>query len=159
MNGKNWFYYYGNGTEKWFIGPNKGSDITGVRIRSVELCAEDIQTNEWEAYSSGKWPKQENASVKCVDDQVNGNGENSESSVPENRSNEAPSTKNDPRDMYFIFENWTEILESSEVGTKIESKNYPGGIFRTDEGYEFQLWIYPKELNHMQYSISLVYHV
>ena len=52
---------------------------------------------------------------------------------------------NDPRDMVFILPNWTEIWESSETGTRIESKNYPGGVFKTDEGYEFQLWIYPKE--------------
>ena len=155
MNVKNWFYYYGNGTEKWFIGPNKGSDVTGVRIRSVALCAEDIQTNEWEAYSNGKWPQQKNASVKCVDDQVNENDANSESNVPENRSNEATSMKNDPRDMYFILKNWTEIWESSEVGNKIESINYPGGIFETDEGYEFQLWIYPKAWDQLKYNILL----
>ena len=53
--------------------------------------------------------------------------------------------ENDPRDMYFILQNWTQIWQSSSTGFPVYSSNYPGGIFRTDEGYEFELEISPKE--------------
>ena len=53
--------------------------------------------------------------------------------------------ENDPRDMYFILQNWAQIWQSSSTGFPVYSSNYPGGIFRTDEGYEFELEIYPQE--------------
>ena len=153
-NGANWLYFYGEGTEKWFIGPTLGSDVVGVRIRSVALCAENIKTNEWEAYSGGEWPQQKNASINCLDDNENNSKVKSES-IAEQKSDQiiSASVMNDPRDMIFILTNWTEIWETSETGTRIESKNYPGGVFKTDEGYEFQLWIYPKESNVFYYHI------
>ena len=143
----NWLYFYGDGTEKWFIGPKLGSSEVGVRIRSVALCAENIVTNEWEAYSNYEWPQQKNASINCIDGQENDPEVKSKSYIAEQKSDQirSASVMNDPRDMVFILPNWTEIWESSETGTRIESKNYPGGVFKTDEGYEFQLWIYPKE--------------
>ena len=156
-NGKNWLYFYGEGTEKWFIGPKLGSDVVGVRIRSVALCAENIKTNEWEAYSNDEWPQQKNASINCLDDNENDSEVKSESNIAEKKSDQiiSASAMNDPRDMVFILTNWTELLESSETGTRIESRNYPGGVFKTDEGYEFQLWIYPKESD-VLYNISYI---
>ena len=144
-NGKNWLYFYGEGTEKWFIGPKLGSDVVGVRIRSVALCAENIKTNEWEAFSKvSGWPQQKNASINCLDDNENDSKMKSEFNIAEQKSD---------RDMVFILTNWTEIWETSETGTRIESKNYPGGVFKTDEGYEFQLWIYPKESDVLYYHM------
>lgn len=61
--------------------------------------------------------------------------------------------------MYFILNNWTEIWESAEIGTRIESKNYPGGVFKTDEGYEFQLWIYPKGISTKTRNNLIIYPV
>ena len=154
-NGKNWLYFYGEGTEKWFIGPTLGSDVVGVRIRSVALCAENIITNEWEAFSGGAWPQQKNASINCLDDNENDSRMKSEFNIAEQKSDQIRSTSvmDDPRDMVFILTNWTEIWETSETGTRIESKNYPGGVFKTDEGYEFQLWIYPKESDVLYYHM------
>ena len=158
-NGANWLYFYGEGTEKWFIGPTLGSDVVGVRIRSVALCAENIKTNEWEAFSRGEWPsewpQQKNASINCLDDNENDSVVKSESNIAEQKSYQiiSESVMNDPRDMVFILTNWTEIWETSETGTRIESKNYPGGVFKTDEGYEFQLWIYPKESDVLYYHM------
>ena len=54
--------------------------------------------------------------------------------------------ENDPRDMYFILRDWNQIWQLTQTGFPIYSSNYPGGIFRTDEGYEFELEIYPKEI-------------
>ena len=127
--------------------------MVGVRIRSVALCAENINTNEWEAYSNDEWPQQKNASISCLDD--NDSEVKSESNIAEQKSDQiiSASVMNDPRDMVFILTNWTEIWETSETGTRIESKNYPGGVFKTDEGYEFQLWIYPKESDVLYYHI------
>ena len=156
-NGKNWLYFYGGGIEKWLIGPTLGSDSVGVRIRSVALCAENIKTDEWEAYSKldDAWPQQKNASINCLDDNKNNSKVKSESNIAEQKSDQiiSPTAMNDPRDMVFSLTNWTEIWESSETGTRIESKNYPGGVFKTDEGYEFQLWIYPKESDVLYYHM------
>ena len=119
----------------------------GVRISSVALCAEDIKTNEWEAYYSNEWPQQKQAAIKCLDHRQNDLVVQSESIIAGRKPAriKSASVMNDPHDMIFILTNWTEIWESAETGSRIESKNYPGGIFKTDEGYEFELWIYPKE--------------
>ena len=53
--------------------------------------------------------------------------------------------ENDPRDMFFILRDWNQIWQVTQTGFPIYSSNYPGGIFCTDEGYEFELEIYPKE--------------
>jgi len=54
---------------------------------------------------------------------------------------------NDPRDMFFVLPNFNQLWYSQQPGSSIYSSNYEGGIFTTDEGYQFQLQIFLKELD------------
>ena len=51
----------------------------------------------------------------------------------------------DSLDIYFVLRNWTHLWNTHTTGSALYSSNYPGGIFRTIEGYEFELAIYPQE--------------
>ena len=54
--------------------------------------------------------------------------------------------ENDPRDMFFILKNWNQTWHSHTTGMAVHSSSFgTDGIFRTHEGYEFQLVIYPQE--------------
>ena len=54
--------------------------------------------------------------------------------------------ENDPRDMFFVLPNFQQLW-SQPQGSFIDSSNYEGGIFTTDEGYQFQLQIYLRALD------------
>ena len=54
---------------------------------------------------------------------------------------------NDPRDMFFVLPNFNQLWYSQQPGSSIYSSNYEGGIFTTDEGYQFELQIFLKELD------------
>ena len=60
------------------------------------------------------------------------------------QSVDARDLKDDPRDMFFTLPNWSDIWENTPKGSSIYTSDYPGGIFKTEEGYEFELRIYPK---------------
>ena len=60
------------------------------------------------------------------------------------QSADARDLKDDPRDMFFTLPNWSDIWENTPKGSSIYTSDYPGGIFKTEEGYEFELRIYPK---------------
>ena len=60
------------------------------------------------------------------------------------QSADARNLKDDPRDMFFTLPNWSEIWENTPKGSSIYTSDYPGGIFKTEEGYEFELRIYPQ---------------
>ena len=60
------------------------------------------------------------------------------------QSADARDLKDDPRDMFFTLPNWSDIWENTPKGSSIYTSSYPGGIFKTEEGYEFELRIYPK---------------
>ena len=53
--------------------------------------------------------------------------------------------EDDPRDIYFVLPNWTQLWNTHTTGYPIYSSNYPGGVFQSSEGYEFELEIYPQE--------------
>ena len=59
--------------------------------------------------------------------------------------------EDDPRDIYFVLQNWTELWNTHTIGIPIYSSNYPGGIFQTSEGYEFELEIYPQECRRKEF--------
>ena len=60
------------------------------------------------------------------------------------QSADARNLKDDPRDMFFTLPNWSEIWENTPKGSSIYTSDYPGGTFKTEEGYEFELRIYPQ---------------
>ena len=160
---------YGN----WYIGSTSGGNSRGVEAKSVEMCAENIDNADWLEFTGSQWIIVENISIECADendqivtddnnviedsvseihDLLEGNlQENGRSQTDSQRSISGDSfledtPENDPRDMYFILRDWNEIWQSAKTGYPLYSSNYPGGIFRTDEGYEFELEIYPKEI-------------
>lgn len=77
------------------------------------------------------------------------------------QSADARDLKDDPRDMFFTLPNWSEIWENTPKGSSIYTSSYPGGIFKTEEGYEFELRIYPKvqdsmdKLHYTKYNLLL----
>ena len=79
---------------------------------------------------------------------VNKNASPTQSDIARSIGKDLPfevTIENDPRDIYFILQNWSDIWESHSTGWPVYSSNYPGGIFQTVEGYEFELEIYPQE--------------
>ena len=143
---------------------------------SRQMCAENIANADWLEWNGSEWIIVENILIECADedhqivsDENNVVGEsvsennqihdlleghlqeNGRSQTDFRKSNgeDSPNEEtieNDPRDMYFILRDWNQIWQLTQTGFPIYSSNYPGGIFRTDEGYEFELEIYPKEI-------------
>ena len=50
------------------------------------------------------------------------------------QSADARDLKDDPRDMFFTLPNWSDIWENTPKGSSIYTSDYPGGIFKTEEG-------------------------
>ena len=162
--------------EQWYIGPTAGEYVRGIEGNSVEICAEETDDADWFEWNGSEWIIVENILIECADEndhsvsdennvvedyasennqihdlleghlQENGRSQTDfRKSIGEDSSLE-DTPEDDPRDMYFILRDWDEIWQSTKTGYPVYSSNYPGGIFRTEEGYEFELEIYPKEI-------------
>ena len=158
---------------KWYIGSSTGSTSRGVEIDSLDICAEEMVDADWFEWNGSQMSQVEDISVRCIDDDHPINSEkyieegkisftnNEDNFVQENgserrmkniirsqtnseiliaRDSSLEIIENDPRDMFFILRNWNHIWHSHTTGMAIYSPT-----FRTQEGYEFQLKIYPQE--------------
>ena len=130
-----------------------GSEMIEVEDISIECVDEDqIVSDDYNVIEDFVFDSNQLFDLPAVDNDGSDDfaTQNSRSQADFQKSNDEDlalenTIENDPRDMYFILKNWTQIWQSSSTGFPVYSSNYPGGIFRTDEGYEFELEIYPKE--------------
>ena len=132
------------------------------KVYSVVMCPEQITETEWSVYYYG-WTSSY-IQIQCLSGTSSGAPEfipdadisglnDTDSSLFNYEGVYAHTTPkkaqlaNDPRDMFFVLPNFNQLWYSQSTGSSIYSSNYEGGIFTTDEGYQFELQIFFKELD------------
>ena len=132
------------------------------KVKSVVLCPEQITETEW-SESSYVWISSY-IQIQCLSGMSSGAPEflpdadisdlnDTDSSlfnyegVYAHTTSKKAQLENDPRDMFFVLPNFEQLWYSQSPGSSIYSSDYEGGIFTTDEGYQFELQIFLKGLD------------
>ena len=109
-----------------------------MKALSIAFCAENIN-GDWKEYSGGSWFNSK-ATLKCVDNKRSVSFESQAGYTEDVR--EAGVLEPGKDEFFWKLENWAETWNQIETTQYIQSPD-----FVTEEGYAFNLHIYPKGSN------------
>ena len=156
INGSN-YVFYNLEYQIWSIGRNISSNIIGAYISSKHRCLENTRSKSWLEFDWEKtrlWIPSPLVEIKCLfNEEIESKKSNSDltstssnnQSLDEKRSFAQKRRNEAFQDtMFFTVNDFRQTFTDYGPNTALNSSEFPNGILTTDEGYQFELIIYPQ---------------